>query len=243
MKPEDKNNTNIDDQELNALSRRGFLKLVGVFSVGVGAAGLMGCEVPDDDPTAFPSMGYILVDSRKCQGCLTCMISCSLVNEGFVNLSLSRIQVMGNHFGLYPNDTRVTQCRQCEDPACVEACPNDALVIDKDNGNIRLVNTYDCIGCGRCVMACPFEPERPIVAPDERYDGERKSRKCDLCLNAPYHFSEEGGGLDGKRTCESVCPMKAIVFTTVMPTQDGDSGYEVNLRDLKWRELGYDINL
>ena len=35
-----------------------------------------------------PAMGYILVDSKKCQGCQCCMMACSLVHEGEVNLSL-----------------------------------------------------------------------------------------------------------------------------------------------------------
>lgn len=249
MKQEDKNEKNIDtidaidaiDQK--ALSRRGFLKVVGFFTISAAGASLFSCDEIPGDLSGFPSMGYILVDSRKCQSCLTCMISCSLVNEGAVSLSLSRIQVRYDSFGFYPDGVHITQCRQCADPKCVTACPNDALIVDKEHGNIRLVNPNDCIGCGRCVMACPYSPERPMVAPDERYGGKPKSRKCDLCLNAPYHFSSGGGGVSGVRTCEAVCPVGAIVFTTTVPVQDGDKGYEVNLRDSKWSQLGYDVKL
>jgi Fe-S-cluster-containing dehydrogenase component len=243
MKQENENEKTLDEAVDKSLSRRGFLKIVGVFTIGAASSGILGCDETTDDPSMYPSMGYILVDSRKCQGCLTCMISCSLVNEGSVCLSLSRLQVRYDHFDIYPDNLTITQCRQCEDPKCVKACPNDALVIDKDNGNIRVVKTAYCVGCGRCIMGCPHKPERPMVTQDPRYGGRMKSRKCELCLNAPYHFAHEGGGVEGVRTCESVCPVGAIKFTTKLPVQDGDKGYEVNLRDSKWKQLGYDVKL
>lgn len=228
------------------LSRRKFLHVIGVFAVSVSSAGLLGCEPnPDatgcdpETPTTGVCMGYILVDSAKCQGCLTCMSACSLANEGVASLSLARIQVLVDAFANYPNDVRISQCRQCEDPKCVEACPTGAMFVDSEHGNIRMVDPQACVGCGRCIKACPFEPEKPIVAPDERFDGRPRSRKCDLCLNAPYHFSPEGGGIEGLRTCESLCPMQAIQFTQLVPTE----GYDVNLRDRKWKQLGFDVTL
>jgi protein NrfC len=235
----------IDSIEKNNLStRREFLKVVGVFAVSVSGAGLLSCDSVTENGTV--SMGYILVDPAKCQGCLTCMISCSLVNEGCVNLSLSRIQVQRNTFGVYPNNIRVTQCRQCEDPKCVTACSNGALIVDTENGNIRLVNMKNCNGCGRCIQACPYEPERPIVAPNEQYGGTMRSRKCDLCLNAPHHWDPAGGGVDGKQACVASCPLNAIKFTTAMPTQEGNDGYNVNMRGTLWGDLGlgydYDLN-
>ena len=41
-----------------------------------------------------PSDGYILVDTKKCQGCVSCMLACSLVHEGLESQSLSRIQII-----------------------------------------------------------------------------------------------------------------------------------------------------
>ena len=241
---ENNNEKSTDTIENHHVSRRGFLKIVGVFAITTSGAGLISCDKEAlTDPSLNASMGYILVDSRKCQGCLTCMMACSLVNEGCVSLSLSRIQVMRDTFGTYPESIRTTQCRQCEEPKCVGACPNGALIIDKNNGNIRLVQPNYCIGCGRCVMACPYEPKRPIIAPDERFGGLLKSRKCDLCLNAPHHFDPKGGGIEGVRTCEASCPLGAIKFTTAMPVQEGNEGYEVNLRGIYWSLLGYDTKL
>ena len=87
--------------------------------------------------------GQLLIDQKKCQGCLTCMLACSLVHEGKENLSLSRIQVVQNSFEKYPKDIdtqAVESCDLClETPfwdeqggadgkqACVEACPLGAV--------------------------------------------------------------------------------------------------------------------
>jgi protein NrfC len=86
---------------------------------------------------------HLLIDKKKCQGCMTCMLACSLVHEGKENLSLSRIQVIQSSFEKYPLDieTRyVESCDLCvETPfwdeqggvdgkqACVEACPLGAV--------------------------------------------------------------------------------------------------------------------
>ncbi len=246
-------------------TRRKFLQIVGVFTISVGSAGFISCEEGQQSGAAagcgveivggpegtFPDqaagdcMGYILVDRAKCQSCYTCMTSCSLVNEGAASFSYSRIQVAVDAFGSYPDDVLISQCRQCQDPKCVAACPTGALMIDTDHGNIRLIDVEKCVGCGMCMQACPFEPKRPLVAPHEQYGGEMRSRKCDLCLTAPYHFDPAGGGVgeNAVRTCEAVCPMKAIKFFPLMPVQDGNSGYTVNLRNRKWKQLGFDITL
>jgi ferredoxin len=87
--------------------------------------------------------GRLLVDTKKCQGCMTCMLSCSLVHDGKENLSHSRIQVIQSSFKKYPEDIEVRfgeSCDLCLDTpywheqggvdgkqACVEACPVGAV--------------------------------------------------------------------------------------------------------------------
>jgi protein NrfC len=195
--------------------------------------------VPTPEAQIPPADGYLLVDIAKCQGCLSCMLACSLIHEGVESLSLSRIQIMQDSFASFADDLTIEQCRQCVDPACVVACPVDALEPDANFGNVRIVDREKCIGCGLCFEACPFTPSRAFLAPDAAYDDEAKSRKCDLCANAPYHWDEAGGGPDGKQACVAVCPVGAIAFTTEIPTQEGDGGYKVNLRDEVWGTLGY----
>lgn len=214
----------------NVLSRRDFLKTSGIVVIGVG---LGGCVIPGG---VALSEGYLLVDTRKCQGCLTCMLACSLVHEGFESLSLARIQVVQNPFESFPGDIHIAQCRQCVKPACLDACQFDALYVDPANGNVRIIDEDRCVGCGECVRACPFPPGRSIWNFEAR---PPHSQKCDLCVTT--HFWQEEGGPDGKQACVTVCPMKAISFTQAVPLQEGEEGYNVNLRDEDdiWERLGY----
>ena len=62
------------------------------------------------------SQGYLLIDTKKCSGCMSCMMACSLAHEGGINLNHARIQIKKNVFGTYPDDD-IEQyvCRQCAD--------------------------------------------------------------------------------------------------------------------------------
>jgi len=186
----------------------------------------------DLGPDALPAEGYLLVDTNKCQGCVSCMMACSLSHHGEVNLSLSRIQVLQNAFVPYPEDISISQCRQCVTPECVNACPENALHIDEANGNIRRVDISRCVGCGTCLEACPFMPARMIWNTQESH-----AQKCDLCLDTPHW--DASGGAGGKQACISVCPVGAIAFSTNIPVQKGERGYRVNLRDSAWVSMGY----
>ncbi len=234
---------------IKTVSRRRFLQVTGTVILVAGGGCQMvagnakpaGPSLPETLTNAKypPSEGYILVDTEKCQGCVSCMLACSLVHEGVESLSLSRIQVIQNAFETYPEDLTIEQCRQCVDPKCVEECPEQALSVNAEFGNVRMVDRSKCIGCGTCIEACPFTPSRPVITEDKDYEGELIARKCDLCANTPYHWDAAGGGPDGKQACVEVCPVGAIKFSRKIPIQVGDEGYKVNLRDWKWGQLGY----
>ncbi len=205
------------------VSRREFL--TGAGSLGMGAVfggALFGGILFPDKVLAIPaSEGYLLVDKTECAGCTTCMAACSMVHEGKVSLSLSRIQILRNPLISFPNDITQEQCHQCVYPACVEACPTGAMHVDAANGNVRTVDEGKCIGCERCVNACPYAPARALWNPADRH-----AQKCDLCANTPY--MTEDGGPGGKQACVEVCPASAIKFTREIPSQDG-RGYDVDL--------------
>lgn len=225
----------------NGLSRRTFLKCTGTIVFAMGSSGylLSGCRAKEDLAEIAVSDGYLVVDVEKCQGCISCMLACSLVHEGAESLSYSRIQILQDSFGKFPDDLTIEQCRQCEAPACVEACPEDALTANAEFGHVRMVDKEKCTGCGSCFNACPHTPARLTVMEDETFNRELKSLKCDLCANAPHHWDEKSGGPDGKQACIEVCPVGAIAFTRTLPIQEGKSGYKVNLRDENWVRLGY----
>ena len=216
------------------ISRRDFLKFTGAVAIGAGA--FPNLIWLDDAIAAIPaSEGYLLVDTKKCQGCLSCMLACSLVHEGTENLSYARIQILQNSFAKFPDDLTIAQCRQCVEAPCVEACPEKALYVDKKNGNVRIIDVEKCIGCKSCVQACPYEPRRVLWNSEKK-----KALKCDLCSDAP--FWSEKGGVKGKQACVEVCPLSAIKFTKQIPEQKGETGYKVNLRGESWKKLGYPID-
>lgn len=216
----DKNNT----PETAELSRRQFLKVAGGLVVGAAIGGAVPRIINlGEGLVAIPaSEGYLLVDTEKCAGCSSCMAVCSLAHEGKVSLSLSCIQVLRNPLGAFPNDIKQQQCRQCAFPACVEACPTGALHADEATGGVRLLAQDKCIGCMQCIEACPHQTSR-IGWNQEK----TQPLKCDLCKEAKYWDGPEPA-------CVTVCPMKAIKYTTEIPVQIGDEGYKVNLKTDKW---------
>lgn len=203
-----------------SVSRRQFLTGVGGMGLGAILSGLTvkALLLPEDVIAIPASDGYLLVDTQKCSGCTSCMLACALVHHGETSLSLSRIQVNQDSFGKYPTDISIAQCRQCPYPSCLEACPTGALHSDEETG-VRTVDASKCIGCERCVNACPFTPSRALWNFEAKH-----AQKCDLCLDTPHWENK-----DGARACESVCSMRAISYTKLLPVQS-DKGYMVDLR-------------
>jgi protein NrfC len=78
---------------------------------------------------------------------------------------------------------------------------------------------------------CPQQPHRAVSN-----HVEKKSSKCDLCLDTLYW--DEKGGPRGKQACVESCPMKAIKFAAETPNQEETEGYDVNLRNNDWLNLG-----
>lgn len=234
--PAEENSTHVDEERrcrvtnkcqsdqgramTDGISRRSFLKIGGTILVGVGLGEVL---LPPGIFAMPVSGGYLLIDTYKCAGCLSCMMACSLSHKGEANLSLSAIQIVRNPLLDAPDDIEPQQCRQCVDPMCVRACPTGALTPDARFGNVRRVDHDKCIGCEACFNACPFTPSRAVF---DFINGV--AQKCDLCADTPHW--KNSGGPDGLQACREICPMKAIGFTKVVPDQTGNAGYWVNLR-------------
>jgi protein NrfC len=221
------------NQFSDRITRRQFLK--GASALGIAAAAGGTIFFPGKLIAAIPnSEGFLLVDMKKCQGCGTCMMACSMAHSGVASYTLSRIQILQDSFANWPDDVFMAICRQCKDAPCVDVCPVTPVKANKPNpayGNVRMIDQKLCIGCKLCLTRCPYVPSR--IQWDHR---SGKSQKCDLCADTPY--LGEKGGPGGTQACVKVCPVNAITFSKTMPDQTDEESYHVNLRGPAWSKLG-----
>lgn len=83
-------------------------------------------------------------------------------------------------------------CNQCENPPCVQVCPVGATYQAPDG--VVLVDRTWCIGCGYCIMGCPYGVRffHPV---------HHTAEKCNFC----YHRITKGM----KTACVDACPFGA----------------------------------
>jgi len=89
-------------------------------------------------------------EMKKCLGCFTCMLVCASFNQKNHSLTKSAIRVRTTG-GMSSNFIAIV-CLGCTKPACMEACPTNALVL-RDGGGV-LLKADKCIGCRQCEEAC-----------------------------------------------------------------------------------------
>lgn len=118
----------------------------------------------------------LLVDLKRCIGCYSCVVACKQENGVPVGSNWIRVDEIGP-FGEFPNIQGYFLphgCMQCEDPACVDACPTGASYQREDG--IVLVNHDQCILCRYCTWACPYDARS--------FDVENQlMTKCTLCAH------------------------------------------------------------
>jgi Fe-S-cluster-containing dehydrogenase component len=116
----------------------------------------------------------LIIDHESCWGCKACEVACKQENRAPAGIKLIRVsedgpRVVGDRLDFI---YRVNSCHHCDEPECVEACPEEA--IEKRDDGIVILNEEACIGCGLCIDACPYHA---ISLDSDR----RIARKCNLC--------------------------------------------------------------
>ncbi|MCL4417754.1 MAG: 4Fe-4S dicluster domain-containing protein [Actinobacteria bacterium] len=97
----------------------------------------------------------MLIDTRKCIGCSSCVIACK--SENVTPIGVSYMVVFDEETGTYPNVSRrflARPCFHCDNPSCVPVCPVKATYKRPDG--IVVVDYEKCIGCRYCLPACPY---------------------------------------------------------------------------------------
>jgi dimethyl sulfoxide reductase iron-sulfur subunit len=158
----------------------------------------------------------ILHDLNRCTGCMTCVIACKQEN-------LTRPGVMWNKV-LDLEDGSLEKivyfryaCMHCDDPPCLNACPEKAIYKRPDG--IVLINHELCKGHGACVEACPYgvihmNPEQAYFPEQQlpfqetsgthRRHPPAKASTCTMC----FHRIDEGK----EPACVVACPSKVMIF-------------------------------
>ena len=187
--------------------------------------------VPAYDPTG--KAWTFVVDSASCIGCGLCVVACkeenAVTEDGeFARTWVERHAVTGDgtvyvdspEGGIdgFPATSTAPGaegqtidsaffeprlCMQCEDPPCTSVCPVGATYKTADG--IILVDPRRCIGCGYCVVACPYGA-RYLTPAAERAPNDMPgiADKCTWC----YHRISRGA----LPACVEVCPVGARRF-------------------------------
>ncbi|RJP69455.1 MAG: 4Fe-4S dicluster domain-containing protein [Candidatus Abyssobacteria bacterium SURF_17] len=141
-------------------------------------------------------------DQTRCTGCHTCVVACKDWHDLPAELVNWR-RVTTHEEGTFPN-VKVNHislsCCHCAQPACAEACPEDAIY-KRDADGVVLIDAERCTGCRVCEDACPYG------AIQFRPDDGSKAEKCTFCADRL-----EGGEAP---ICVASCPMRALDFGPV----------------------------
>ncbi|BCR06938.1 4Fe-4S ferredoxin [Desulfuromonas versatilis] len=94
-------------------------------------------------------------------------------------------------------------CNQCQNPPCVQVCPVGATYQTGDG--VVLVDRSWCIGCGYCIMGCPYGVRffHPV---------EKVAEKCNFC----YHRITKGMNT----ACVDACPFGARLIGNLRDPDD-----------------------
>jgi Fe-S-cluster-containing hydrogenase component 2 len=121
------------------------------------------------------SDALLVIDMDLCINCDNCVSACASLHGE------SRLVRTGIQIGQYlvPG-----ACRHCDDPKCMNSCPTGAI---KRRPGGEIYFQYDqCIGCGNCAIACPFDNIAMIDTPTFDRAQASKSRMMSKDFFRPY---------------------------------------------------------
>ena len=140
-------------------------------------------------------LGFIFI-RENCIQCHACEIACKSWRNVELGVKWRRVENIWE--GAYPKVKCFSvsvSCMHCIEPACMEACPEDAISKRKEDG-IVLVDGEKCVGCRACFEACPFNVPQ--------FGRDAKMQKCNMCMD------QRATGEDPP--CVGTCPTGALAL-------------------------------
>ncbi len=209
------------------IGRRNVLKGVGVTVAGATAL-VAGAETVEAKATV--PRWVMVMDLRKCIGCRACTVACKSEND--VSLGRFRTVIQEKTVGKFPDTKKwflPIMCNHCEGnekdgiPPCVKVCPEypgkRMTFKTADGGKVRyrggatykrpdglvLIDSELCIGCGKCIDACPYGVRsfNPFVKAGKDQT-KQAADKCDMCKE------RIANGIDP--SCVNTCQGRARIF-------------------------------
>jgi len=199
----------------------------------------------------------MVVDLRKCIGCGTCALVCDHINKVPPDVQWRRVVECSKEGTLPCHHMFLTiSCMHCGKPPCADVCPTTATKRRPD-GAVYL-NHELCVGCGACVVACPYNA-RSLSSEDQVHFDVRAGSvthtdrigtctKCNLCLPDLDAGLSRGAklGVDPEATpaCVRFCIAEALHFGDL---DDADSEVSRLIRENRTvrlnEELGTDSSV
>lgn len=163
----------------------------------------------------------MVFDLRRCIGCNACTVACK--QENSLPYGVFYTKTLSEEVGEYPNMTRTyipTLCNHCEDAPCQRVCPTGATYTRADG--IVLVDGDKCIGCGSCVVACPYD-QRTLLEPEMLTRGLFRNGELTPFEQQGYKrftagtatkctFCHERVDAGLQPACVATCPTEARIF-------------------------------
>ncbi len=143
-------------------------------------------------------------DASSCSGCKTCQVACKDKHDSPLAVRWRRVyEVCGGDWvkdgpawipNIYSYHMSLA-CNHCQEPVCLDACPNKAMV--KDEKGVVHIDYDRCMGCKYCEYTCPYGALQ--------FDKHKKvMTKCNFCAD----YLAEGK----PPSCVAACPMRALDY-------------------------------
>ena len=155
------------------------------------------------------------IDLARCVGCYSCAMACKAENTTSSGVWWNK--VLSIEEGEYPKPTSAIACMHCDNAPCVAVCPVGATYRRADG--IVIQDKDKCIGCQRCIAACPYGARSFLdtyrsyypdqgPSPQERFGAALHKagtvEKCGFCA----HLVDAGQ----EPACVQACPASARAF-------------------------------